>query len=133
MKRICLIGVLFCMVFLYACHTQTTKFAEPSEMPIPELSAIDSLMWHRPDSALAVLLDFAASPKADSLDDFNGHYCQLLASELLYKNDYQQSNRAELRQAVAYFDSLMMDGTGTRSVSLPFLTARTHYINGVGF
>ena len=97
------------------------------------LVEIDSLMWQRPDSALVVLLDFAASPKADSLDVFNGHYTQLLASELLYKNDYQQSNRAELQQAVLYFDSLMMDGVGIRGVSLPFLTARAHYINGVGF
>ena len=72
------------------------------------LAEIDSLMWQRPDSALAVLMDFAAGPKADSLDVFNGHYTQLLASELLYKNYYQQSNRAELQQAVLYFDSLVM-------------------------
>ena len=54
---------------------------------LPELAAIDSLMWLQPDSALAVLQQFAASPKADSLDEYNGHYCQLLISELLYKND----------------------------------------------
>ena len=155
MKRICLIGVLFCMAFLYACHTQTTKFAELDETPIPELAAIDRLMWQQPDSALAVLLDFAASPAADSLDAFNGHYTQLLASELLYKNDYQQSNRAELLQAVAYFDSLMMlsetHGVSPRANphtqrrhcgldpqsltwdNIIFLDARAHYINGVGF
>ena len=119
-------------VALSAC-TPSVKVVELVETPSPELAAIDSLMWQRPDSALAVLLDFAASPKADSLDVFDGHYTQLLASELLYKNDYQQSNRAELRQAVAYFDSLVMDGAGIRGMSLPFLTARTHYINGVGF
>ena len=129
MKRI--IFMVFLLIF--AACTPSVKDAMSDETPSPKLSAIDSLMWQRPDSALAVLLDFAASPKADSLDVFDGHYTQLLASELLYKNDYQQSNRTELRQAVSYFDSLMMDGAGTRSVSLPFLTARAHYINGVGF
>ncbi len=48
----------------------------------PELTAIDTLMWHHPDSALAVMMEFAASPKADSLDVYNGHYCQVLIAEL---------------------------------------------------
>ena len=88
-----------------------------------ELSHIDTLMWHPPDSALAVMMEFAGSPKADSLDVYNGHYCQLLVSELLYKNDYGQSNREEVLKAVGYFDSID-DG---------FLAARAHYINGVGY
>ena len=46
-------------------------------------------MWTQPDSAFAFLLAFAESPEADSLDEFNRHYFQLLASELLYKNDYE--------------------------------------------
>ena len=100
------------------------------------LENIDSLMWKEPDSALAVMMEFAASPKADSLDAFNGHYCQLLVSELLYKNDYGQSNRTELLQAVHYFDSLMqvpelVEGP-SRYVNV-FLSARAHYMNGVGY
>ena len=87
------------------------------------LENIDSLMWQQPDSALAVMMQFAASPEADSLGEFNGHYCQLLIAELLYKNDYAQSNRAEVLQAVGYFDS----------IDDAFLAARAHYINGVGF
>ena len=50
-------------------------------------------MWKQPDSAFAVLRQFAASLQADSIDVFNGHYCQLLLSELLYKNFFDQSNR----------------------------------------
>ena len=113
---------------------------EPKDRPCRELEEIDSLMWKQPDSAFARLREFAASSKADSLDVFNGHYCQLLISELLYKNYYEQSNREELLKAVNYFDSLMMDnrqGAGKlraeeqeRNV---FLDARAHYINGVGF
>ena len=100
------------------------------------LKNIDSLMWHHPDSALAVMMEFADSPKADSLNAFNGHYCQLLVSELLYKNDYGQSNRAKLLQAVHYFDSLMqvpelVEGP-SRYVNV-FLSARAHYMNGVGY
>ena len=77
------------------------------EGPAPELATIDSLMWQQPDCALAVMQDFAGSPAADSLDTFEKHYCQVLIAELLFKNDYAQTNRTELLQAVAYFDSLM--------------------------
>ena len=104
------------------------------------LEGIDSLMWVQPDSALAVMMEFAGSEAADSLDVFEGHYCQVLIAELLYKNFYKQSNRKELLKAVHYFDSIMgMDGYGTdtRGVSVQereaFLAARAHYINGVGY
>ena len=57
------------------------------------LEGIDSLMWEQADSALKVMMEFAASPEADSLNEFEGHYCQVLIAELLFKNDYGQSNR----------------------------------------
>lgn len=128
------------MALMVACNPPKEKTMEPMAKPSVELAAIDSLMWRQPDSALTQLLQFAASPKADSLDVFNGHYCQLLISELLYKKDYGQSNREDLLKAVDYFDSLI-GGTGgadTRGVfSLHgqnvFLDARAHYINGVGY
>ncbi|MCQ2320396.1 MAG: HTH domain-containing protein [Bacteroidales bacterium] len=111
--------------------------------PNKQLQAIDSLMWRQPDSALMVLVDFAASPQADSLDAFEEHYCQMLLSELLYKNDFGQNNREKLLKAVRCFDSIVgTDETDarkadTRGVSLrernAFLDARAHYINGVGF
>jgi hypothetical protein len=110
------------------------------------LEGIDSLMWRQPDSALTVMLEFARSAEADSLDEFNGHYCQVLISELLYKNDWGQSNREELLKAVGYFDSIVDGADGrnadargkadARGASLQrdvFLDARAHYINGVGF
>ncbi len=109
------------------------------------LEEIDSLMWRQPDSAFAMLQEFASSAAADSMDAFEGHYCQVLVSELLYKNYYGQSNREELLKAVGYFDSIVAadgykkDGrkADTRGASLRernvFLDARAHYINGVGF
>ena len=121
------------MTLMVACDPKE-KEVEPMEKPLPELAAIDSLMWKQPDSAFAVLKQFVASPQADSLDEFNGHYCQLLISELLYKKDFKQSNREDLLNAVVYFDSLT---TNTHSMSQQkrnvFLAARTHYINGVGY
>ncbi len=135
MKRFGWIGFMVLLAFV-AC-TSRAKVAEhgqSEEGPNPELSAIDSLMWRQPDSALAVLQQFAASPKADSLDELNGHYCQLLISELLYKNDYGQSNRPALQQTVRYFDSLCLCKGVARNIStIAFLDARTHYINGVGY
>ena len=143
---------------LVACSQQTKVevpepvVAEPCrsvEGPTYELSQIDTLMWHHPDSAFAVLMEFAASPKADSMDVFEGHYCQVLIAELLYKNDYGQSNREEVLKAVAYFDSLnfILNDTPTpksliagadplsptRNDNIVFLSARAHYMNGVGF
>ncbi len=113
------------------------------------MSAIDSLMWWRSDSAFAMLQEFASGAAADSLDKFNGHYCQVLIAELLYKNDYGQSNRTELQQTVAYFDRLTLTQNDNphkdnrhcgldpqspnRNDNLVFLDARAHYINGVGF
>ena len=107
--------IIGCLLLAIASCTSKVKVVEPEvaeqsrsiETPSSELCAIDSLMWRQPDSALAQLQRFVASPAADSLDAFNGHYCQLLISELLYKNDWGQSNREELLQAVAYFDSLV--------------------------
>ena len=107
---------------LVAC-SKPAEVPEPVEGPTQELAAIDTLLWHHPDSSLAVMMEFAGSPEADSLNEFDGHYCQVLIAELLFKNDYAQSNRAEVLKAVGYFDSID-DG---------FLAARAHYMNGVGF
>ena len=132
------------MAMVVGC-SPSAQVDEPAEVASEELQAIDSLMWRQPDSALAQLQRFVVSPEADSLDVFNGHYCQLLISELLYKNYKQQSNRDDLLQAVGYFDSIVMadgykkDGrkADARGASLQernvFLDARAHYINGAGF
>jgi len=97
------------------------------------LVGIDSLMWMQPDSALKVMLEFSASSEADSLSEFEGHYCQMLIAELLYKNYYAQSNRTEVLKAVGYFDSIVdLHGAAVRERDA-FLAARAHYINGVGY
>jgi tetratricopeptide (TPR) repeat protein len=131
------------MGIAFAACSPSVKVPEPVEGPSLELSSIDSLMWKQPDSALAQLQRFVASPAADSLDVFNGHYCQLLISELLYKNYKQQSNRDDLLLAVEYFDSIVAaDGTDIRKpdahgMSIQelnvFFDARAHYINGAGY
>ena len=108
------------------------------------LENIDSLIWVQADSALKVMLEFAGSEAADSMDAFEGHYCQVLVAELLFKNDYKQSNRTEVLKAVGYFDSVVnLHGADARGASLQrgaavrerdaFLAARAHYINGVGY
>ena len=144
------------LAMLVACSQQTkVEVPEPAvpeaprrvEGPTLALSQIDTLMWHQPDSALAVMMEFAGSPEADGMDVFEGHYCQVLIAELLYKNYYKQSNRKELVKAVRYFDSIVdgadgrnadaRDKADTRGVSVQereaFLAARAHYINGVGY
>ena len=125
------------MAMMVGCKPHTTS---PRPSPGGEgvaslmLENIDSLMWRQPDSALTVMMEFAGSAEADGLDEFNGHYCQVLVAELLYKNDWGQSNREEVLKAVGYFDSIVgMNGADARGASLPFLDARAHYINGAGY
>ena len=139
-KHIYFTGIWMAVVLLamiVACNPPKEEDTEPIAKPLSELSAIDSLMWRQPDSAFTRLKIFVVSPEAKDLDEFNGHYCQLLISELLYKNYCGQSNREELLKGVCYFDSIVSaEGADARVASLQkrnvFLDARVHYINGVG-
>ena len=118
MKRLVHILVLACLMAACTSPVETRHGASlPTDDMHQRLAAIDSLMWQQPDSALAVLVDFAGSPLADSLDAFDGHYCQMLVSELLYKNDCEQSNRTELLRAVDYFDLVCGMQTAGRDAS----------------
>ena len=145
MKTYLHIVVLLSLMVVGCARTVDDRVEEVVATPsLLKLSAIDSLMWWRADSALAVMMEFAGSEAADSLDVFEGHYCQVLIAELLFKNDYGQSNRKDLLKAVRYFDSIVgMDGADARDKADArgvsererdvFLAARAHYMNGVGF
>ena len=117
-----------------SCETPT---ASHRSYPLGEretrwtLEEIDSLMWQQPDSALAVMMEFAESSEADSLGEFDKHYREVLFAELLFKNNHAQTNRAELKDAVGYFDSFME--ASNQNVDVVFLDARAHYINGAGY
>ena len=71
----------------------------------PDLAAIDSLMWRQPDSALTRLLPCFDTCCNDArfcvstATEYNRHYANLLLAELLYKNDYAQTNLPALLQA----------------------------------
>ena len=134
-KCLNVIGImLVLLLFPYCGRRDTQRIEGQSSSAHAALAGIDSLMWRRADSAFAVLQEFVVGPEAEELDTFDGHYCQLLISELLYKNDCEQTNREDLLLAVDFFDSLRADAHG---VSLQernvFLDARAHYINGVGY
>ncbi len=85
MKQCLSIGCLFLglvTMALVGCVTSPDSLSEEEKLSQDALVEIDSLMWRQPDSALAVMMEFAASPKADSLNVYNGHYCQVLIAEL---------------------------------------------------
>ena len=167
MKTRCLIG--FAVLLLAACArpdndlVETRFIASPTIVASPELSSIDSLMWRQPDSALVLLLPYFdtccrdvsrnvsripnvlgdVSGNVSTATEHDNHYVHLLLSELLYKNDYEQTNRRDLQKAVNYFDSLVCgthSSKGGRGIkkdlshptNLVFLDARAHYINGMG-
>ncbi len=150
MKRWFYIGIVLLVAVLVGCNTPPPvghPLSEGEGLPhevCQELAEIDSLMWKEADSALKVMMEFAAKVEADGMDAFEGHYCQVMVAELLFKNDYGQSNRKEVVKAVRYFDSIVgMDGADTRGKSDArgasvqrrdaFLAARAHYINGAGY
>ena len=160
MGRVWRIGFL-ALAFLVACNgnkqapePEVAEHGRSIEGPSLELSAIDSLLWRQPDSALTCLLPYFDTCKdtqfsVSTATAYDQHYAHLLLAELLYKNDYAQTNRPALRRAVAYFDSLtftlndhsslrrLIAGgaplSPTRNDQLFFLSARAHYINGVGY
>ena len=147
-KCLNVIGILLVLLLFPYCGRQDARQMEgQGSSPHAALAEIDSLMWRQADSAFVLLQEFVVSPEAEELDTFDGHYCQVLISELLYKNDYEQTNREDLLQAVSYFDSLVCQtpplqrGAGglknpqspEHNDNLTFLTARAHYINGVGY
>ena len=137
--------VLMLLFFPHCGREKTQQMERQGSETHAALAEIDSLMWRQPDSAFVLLQEFVVSPEVEELDTFDGHYCQVLISELLYKNDFEQTNRTELLQAVAYFDSLVREapplkwGRGDSrhkpnpNADLAFLAARAHYINGVGY
>ena len=161
MKRMVWIGIVVFLVVATCARPDNDPVETrhgtslPTTIASPELSAIDSLMWRQPDSALACLIPYFDTCCRDAkfcvstTTEYNRHYAHLLLSELLYKNDYPQTNRPALLQAMAYFDSLtftlndtpepkrLIAGTDplslTRNDNIVFLAARAHYINGVGY
>ena len=141
MKR-CLnvIGFVLALLFFPHCGREKTQQMERQGSEThAALAEIDSLMWRRADSAFVLLQEFVVGPEAKELDTFDGHYCQVLISELLYKNDCEQTNREDLLKAVDFFDSLIVNqhDANKREVVTQkqnvFLDARAHYINGVGY
>ncbi len=139
-KCLNVIGIVLALLLFPYCGGRESQPSEVKDNNAhAALAEIDSLMWRQPDSAFVLLQGFVVSPEAKELDTYDEHYCQVLISELLYKNYKQQSNRNDLLRAVDFFDSLTSGNTGaySRSVTLRksyvFLDARAHYMNGVGF
>ena len=143
MKR--LLVILFSVLFL-ACGKQQEPVVE---QPLPftfdeKLLRIDSLMQHDADSALQTLLSFRAdsviSTEAQRSGEISCHYHSLLLSEALYKTDNPQLNRyrgvktygrTSLHEAICYFDNLYANYP--KNDDLAMLSARSHYMNGVGY
>ena len=133
MKKIYLILQFLASLLLASCiHSPI------AEQPIPlapDLLHIDSLMQSSPDSALQMLLSFRAdsviSTEAQRSGEISCHYHSLLLSEALYKTDNVQSNRTELQAAKHCFDSLAVQYPNNNDITM--LSARSHYMNGVGY
>ncbi len=110
------------------CSCTQREPAMPEAPRHVELAALDTLMQSQPDSAFSLIYDFYTT--RTDLAPFDRHYAVLLLAEALFKNDYEQSLRPEVQQAQTYFDSLA--AAQPKSEDLFLLSARAHYMNGVG-
>ena len=130
MKRLFVILSLISLLFV-ACNKPQPEpvIAEPEPLPFEfdeNLQDIDSLLQHNAANALQELLSSDTLPAI-----FNGNYYQLLLSEALYKTDNPQYYRNELQAAMQFFDSLAAHYPTNDDLTV--LSARSHYMNGVGF
>ena len=130
MKKIYLILHFLALLLIASC-----THSPIAEQPIPlapDLLHIDSLMQSSPDSALQTLLSCHSEYEVrGTSSDINAHYQTLLTSEALHKTDNVQSNRTELQAAMHYFDSLALRYPNNDDITM--LSARSHYMNGVGY
>ena len=129
MKRLFVILSLISLLFV-ACNKPQPEpvIAEPEPLPFEfdeNLQDIDSLLQHNAANALQELLSSDTLPAI-----FNGNYYQLLLSEALYKTDNPQYYRNELQAAMQFFDSLAAHYPTNDDLTV--LSARSHYMNGVG-
>ncbi|MBR6092104.1 MAG: hypothetical protein IKQ09_04730, partial [Bacteroidales bacterium] len=116
-------------VLLLSC---TEKQPEPLPFEFDEnLQNIDTLLQSDAATALQELLSFRAPQERGTSSNINAHYQALLTSEALYKTDNPQYYRNELQAAMWFFDSLAV--LYPTNDDLTVLSARSHYMNGVGF
>ena len=145
MKRLLLI--LFSVLLLSCGRQQEPVVEQPLPFAFDEnLQQIDGLMQHDADSALMMLINLSNEDDSMSFraqrgtsSTFNTNYQSLLISEALYKTYNPQLNRyknetfqeTSLHEAICYFDSLYANYP--KNDDLALLSARSHYMNGVGF
>ena len=136
-------------LLLLSCGRRTEEaVVEPTPLPFTvsdTLLRIDTLMQSCPDSALMCIMSFR--PERNAMErsgeisyTFNESYRDLLLSEALYKTDNLQLNRfvgvetygrTSLHEAIDYFDSLYAGYP--QNDNLAMLSARSHYMHGVGY
>ena len=81
-KCLNVIGILLVLLLSPYCGGRESQPSEGKDNNAhAALAEIDSLMWRQPDSAFVLLQEFVV--EAEKLDTFDGHYCQVLISELL--------------------------------------------------
>ena len=130
LKALLFSGIIAAIII--SCSNGTSNKMSQLEFS-PELVEIDSVMQQRQDSAFVMLsvISTEAERSGEISDILNSHYYFLLIAEALYKNDAPQLVRTELLDALTYFDSVFEANPKDKTAA--FLSARSHYMNGVGF
>lgn len=117
--------LLITLFLLSCCKRHVVE--DPVALIDAEIINADSILQLSPGSALEYLMSSRDSLESKSL--INTHYHALLTSEALFKTDNPQYFPDELHSAMLFFDSLALLYPGNKS--LPLLSARSHYMEGV--
>jgi hypothetical protein len=108
---------------------------QPESLPFEfdeNLQNIDTLLQYNAADALQKLLSCHSEYEVRGTSlNYNDSYRYLLLSEALYKTDNPQYYRNELQTAMQYFDSIAQRYPANDDLTV--LSARSHYMNGVGF
>ena len=117
--------LLITLFLLSCCKRHVVE--DPVALIDAQIINADSILQLSPGSALEYLMSSRDSLESKSL--INTHYHALLTSEALFKTDNPQYFPDELHSAMLFFDSLALLYPGNKS--LPLLSARSHYMEGI--
>ena len=117
--------LLITLFLLSCCKRHVVE--DPVALIDAQIINADSILQLSPGSALEYLMSSRDSLEAKSL--INTHYHALLTSEAFFKTDNPQYFPDELHSAMLFFDSLALLYPGNKS--LPLLSARSHYMEGI--
>lgn len=121
---------IFTLVILVLISLTSCKEKQTNNIFSPKFEMTRQQLINKVDSALTSLLNIKDSINTYYKDPFFVNEFNILFAEAQFKNQYKQSNHAEVEKATKFYDSLFNIYKNDKNLS--FQTARAHYYKAVG-